>query len=144
MRSNSWDLAFLGVSCHLLGCSLYNDDGHKTVRCASEEALHRSKSSVNIQFSWFLVGLVVFAITFYLGLVGIHSKKVKLSSLAKEFEEMPEDSKSLGDHENPGGGMRYSSQPRHGKQARASTEVTAEGIAAAKSRDIESCPECSR
>uniref|UniRef100_A0A6N2MIR6 Uncharacterized protein n=1 Tax=Salix viminalis TaxID=40686 RepID=A0A6N2MIR6_SALVM len=50
-RSNSWDLAFLGFDV-----------------LASEEALHRSKSSVNIQFSWFLVGLVVFAITFYLGL----------------------------------------------------------------------------
>ncbi|KAG6790966.1 hypothetical protein POTOM_000075 [Populus tomentosa] len=73
------------------GCSLYNDDGHKILRCASEEALHRAKSLVNIQFGWLVVGLTIFAITLYLHLVEKYSKNVKYSSLAKEFEEMPED-----------------------------------------------------
>ena len=77
------------------GCSLYNDDGHKIVRCASEEALHRAKSLVNIQFSWLVNGITIFAITLYLALVEKYSKNVKYSSLAKELEEMPEDSSDI-------------------------------------------------
>ncbi|CAK7339163.1 unnamed protein product [Dovyalis caffra] len=77
------------------GCSIYSDDGHKIVRCDSEEALHRAKSLANILFSWFVVGLTIFAISLYLGLTEIPSKNVKYSSLAKEFEEMHEDSSDI-------------------------------------------------
>jgi hypothetical protein len=77
------------------GCSLYNDDGHKIVRCTSEEALHRAKSLVNIQFGWFVIGITIFAITLYLAMVETYSKNVKYSSLAKEFEEIHEETSDI-------------------------------------------------
>ncbi|KAJ6694631.1 PROTEINASE INHIBITOR I4 SERPIN (DUF716)-RELATED [Salix koriyanagi] len=75
------------------GCLLYNDDGHKIVRCSSEEALHRAKSLANIQFGWLVIGITIFAVTLYLGLVEKHSKGGEYSSvLSKEFEETREES----------------------------------------------------
>ncbi|KAJ9153359.1 hypothetical protein P3X46_026807 [Hevea brasiliensis] len=74
------------------GCALYNDDDHLVIRCDSQEALHRGKSLVNIQFSWFLIGIAIFAISFYLSLFERLGKRVQYySSLPKQFEEMEEE-----------------------------------------------------
>ncbi|KDP44340.1 hypothetical protein JCGZ_19207 [Jatropha curcas] len=77
------------------GCLIHNDDGHIVVKCGSQEALHRAKSLVNILFSWFLIGLTIFSISFYLVLVEKNSKRVQYSSLPKEFEELQEDSNDV-------------------------------------------------
>ncbi|KAF2286259.1 hypothetical protein GH714_012825 [Hevea brasiliensis] len=74
------------------GCALYDEDDHHVVRCGSQESLHRAKSLVNIQFSWLLIGIAIFAISFYLGLVERFGKRVEhYSALPKEFEEMKEE-----------------------------------------------------
>lgn len=76
------------------GCFMYLEDGHKVVRCHDEESLERAKSLVNIEFSWFLIGLGVFAVTFYLVMVKIYGGrdgegylKMSLSSSSEEDEE---------------------------------------------------------
>ncbi|KAJ9183120.1 hypothetical protein P3X46_007026 [Hevea brasiliensis] len=74
------------------GCALYDEDDHHVVRCGSQESLHRAKSLVNIQFSWLLIGIAIFAISFYLGLVERFGKRVEhYSALPKEFEEIKEE-----------------------------------------------------
>ncbi|EEF31507.1 conserved hypothetical protein [Ricinus communis] len=77
------------------GCSLLNEDGHKIVRCSSQDALNRAKSLVNIQFSWFLIGITISSVTFYLGLVKRYGKRVMYSSLPKELEELQEESSDV-------------------------------------------------
>lgn len=42
------------------------EEGHTVVRCKSEEALHRAKSLVNIEFSWILAAVVASSMLFYL------------------------------------------------------------------------------
>lgn len=51
------------------GCFMNREDGHTVVRCSDAKSLQRAISLVNIQFSWFFVGVVVFAMSFYLVLV---------------------------------------------------------------------------
>ncbi|KAJ6430729.1 hypothetical protein OIU84_018273 [Salix udensis] len=86
----------IGLPKSFLGCLLYNDDGHKIVRCSGEEALHRAKSLANIQFGWLVIGITIFAVTLYLGLVEKHSKGGEYSSvLSKEFEETREESSDV-------------------------------------------------
>ncbi|XP_065864466.1 uncharacterized protein [Euphorbia lathyris] len=48
------------------GCFIHLEEGHQVVRCSGEEDLHRAKSLVNIQFSWFLIGFTIFLMSFYL------------------------------------------------------------------------------
>lgn len=43
-----------------------DEDGHWVVRCRSEEALHRAKSLVNIEFSWIFASVVACSMLFYL------------------------------------------------------------------------------
>lgn len=52
---------------HLIskGCFMHEEEGHKVVRCDGKESLHRAKALVNIQFSWLLILLGVFATSFY-------------------------------------------------------------------------------
>lgn len=65
-----------------------HEEGHKVVRCSSHEALHRAKSLVNIQFSWLIIGVTIFAVSFYLVLVNIYGdNKVEYFSLGNEEEE---------------------------------------------------------
>ena len=74
------------------GCFIHSEEGHQVVRCSSDEALHRSKSLVNIQFSWALIAVTIFAMAFFLVLVKIYGKKVKYSTLTKEDDlELEED-----------------------------------------------------
>ncbi|XP_061345559.1 uncharacterized protein LOC133291322 [Gastrolobium bilobum] len=70
------------------GCFMNDEDGRKVVRCSTHEALHRAISLVNIQFSWFLIAVTIFAVSFYLVLVKLYGeKKVDYFSLGNEDEE---------------------------------------------------------
>ena len=44
------------------GCYMNDEDGHMVVRCSSHEALHRAISLVNIEFSWFIIGVLFLGI----------------------------------------------------------------------------------
>ncbi|WCJ32438.1 hypothetical protein M5689_013860 [Euphorbia peplus] len=80
------------------GCFIHLEEGHEVVRCSDEEALHRAKSLVNIQFSWFLIGFTIFTVTFYLVLDKFysHDQKVDYFSLTKLDDQ---DQESLDDVE---------------------------------------------
>ncbi|KAK2976990.1 hypothetical protein RJ640_019210 [Escallonia rubra] len=69
------------------GCFMNLEEGHLVVRCHDHEALHRAKSLVNIEFSWFLIGVTIFAVSVYLALIKIYPEKVEYLSLTK-FEEV--------------------------------------------------------
>lgn len=74
------------------GCFLNHEEGHQVARCHSIEFLHRAKSLVNLQFSWFLVGLTIFIVSLYLGLEKVYGKKgIEYSSLKGIIEEEEED-----------------------------------------------------
>ncbi|OMO80924.1 hypothetical protein CCACVL1_12693 [Corchorus capsularis] len=70
------------------GCSIHSEEGHQVVRCSSDEALHRAKSLVNIQFSWALIVVSIFAMGFYLVLFRFYGEKVEYSTLTKEEEDL--------------------------------------------------------
>ncbi|KAH6784951.1 proteinase inhibitor I4 [Perilla frutescens var. hirtella] len=65
------------------GCFMNLEEGHKVVRCHGEESLERAKSLVNIQFSWYVVGVTIFSMTLYLAMVKLYSEKVEYHSLSK-------------------------------------------------------------
>nr|KYP56217.1 hypothetical protein KK1_002454 [Cajanus cajan] len=54
------------------------------VTCKDDEALHRATTLVNIQFSWMLIGVTLFALSFYLVMVGRYGEKVEYVSLRME------------------------------------------------------------
>lgn len=54
------------------GCFMHDEDGHYVVRCDGHMSLQRAKSLVNIQFSWFLILLSVFAAFFYVLMMRIY------------------------------------------------------------------------
>ncbi|XVF04581.1 hypothetical protein REPUB_Repub05bG0096300 [Reevesia pubescens] len=66
------------------GCFIHSEDGHKVVRCSSDEALHRAKSLVNIQFSWVSIAATNFSMALYLVMVKVYGEKVEYSTLKKE------------------------------------------------------------
>ncbi|GAV89246.1 DUF716 domain-containing protein [Cephalotus follicularis] len=72
------------------GCFMHFEEGHDVVRCSSEEALYRAKSLVNLQFSWFLLGVAIFVVFFHLVLVTTYGEKNEYSTLRKE-EELQEE-----------------------------------------------------
>ena len=65
------------------GCFMNLEEGHQVVRCHGEETLERAKSLVNIQFSWYVVGVIIFSVTIYLVMVRFYSEKVEYQSLSK-------------------------------------------------------------
>lgn len=65
------------------GCFMNLEEGHQVVRCHGEEALERAKSLVNIQFSWYVVGVAIFATTFYLVMIKLYPEEVEYQSLSK-------------------------------------------------------------
>ncbi|GAB4835128.1 hypothetical protein Ancab_000037, partial [Ancistrocladus abbreviatus] len=74
------------------GCSMNVEMGHAVVRCDGGKLLHRAKSLVNIEFSWCLILLCIFAVTFYLLMVkiygdGNHHEYSSVSSKEEEGEE---------------------------------------------------------
>ncbi|KAK9274397.1 hypothetical protein L1049_019211 [Liquidambar formosana] len=68
------------------GCFIHLEEGHDVVRCSDDESLHRAKALVNIQFSWYLIGITIFAVSFYLLLVKKYGENVEYTSLTKELE----------------------------------------------------------
>ncbi|KAL0864181.1 hypothetical protein Bca101_043299 [Brassica carinata] len=82
------------------GCFLHEEEGHQVVRCSSDLALHRAKSLVNIEFSWFFVGTTIFVMSLYLILDGVYGENIEYSSLTnrdqvEEDGEKQEDIESL-------------------------------------------------
>lgn len=69
------------------GCFLNLEEGHQVVRCHGKEALERAKSLVNIQFSWYLIGVTVFAVLIYIVMTKIYGEKVEYQSLTKYDRE---------------------------------------------------------
>lgn len=70
-------------------CFLHIEEGKHTIRCSSVKALHRAISLVNIQFSWFLVIITIFAMWFYIFLQRIYGEKIEYSQLrTKESKNM--------------------------------------------------------
>ncbi|KAI3461873.1 hypothetical protein Pfo_018536 [Paulownia fortunei] len=65
------------------GCFMNLEEGHKVVRCHGEEALERAKSLVNIQFSWYVVGVTIFAVTLYLAMIKLYCEKIEYQTLTK-------------------------------------------------------------
>ncbi|KAL2507966.1 hypothetical protein Fot_31613 [Forsythia ovata] len=72
------------------GCFMNSEDGHIVVRCHGEEALERAKSLVNIEFSWYVMGITVFSLSLYLIMIKLYPEKVEYQSLT-EFEEQEEE-----------------------------------------------------
>ncbi|KAK9154588.1 hypothetical protein Sjap_002068 [Stephania japonica] len=77
------------------GCFMNLEEGHYVVRCEGEHSLHRAKSLVNIQFSWFLSGLSIFALLFYLFVVKVYGQKVEYLSLESKEVYLDDESQDL-------------------------------------------------
>ena len=65
------------------GCFLNFEEGHDVVRCRTDEALDRAKSLVNLQFSWYLTGTVVFVVLFYLQMAKLYPEEPQYLPLVK-------------------------------------------------------------
>ncbi|CAI9761349.1 unnamed protein product [Fraxinus pennsylvanica] len=72
------------------GCFMNLEEDHQVVRCQGEEALGRAKSLVNIQFSWYVVGMTTFSVSLYLIMIKLYPQKVEYRALSK-FEELEEE-----------------------------------------------------
>ncbi|XP_074292610.1 uncharacterized protein LOC141619493 [Silene latifolia] len=82
------------------GCFMHLEEGHKVVRCDGEESLHRAKALVNIQFSWFLILLAVFAAASYMFMMIVYGNRTveyraMLSSSTDEEEDDVEAQKKI-------------------------------------------------
>ncbi|PSR90245.1 Transmembrane protein like [Actinidia chinensis var. chinensis] len=71
------------------GCFMNLEEGHKVVRCGSHEALERARSLVNIEFSWYLVLVIICSMCLYLCLNKIYGEKVEYQTLS-EYEQKEE------------------------------------------------------
>lgn len=47
------------------GCQMVRTEGHYVVKCATQEATMRAKALANLQFNWYLAGIVLFTIVVY-------------------------------------------------------------------------------
>ncbi|KAL1189180.1 hypothetical protein V5N11_032594 [Cardamine amara subsp. amara] len=71
------------------GCFLHIEEGNHTIKCSSQKVLHRAVSLVNIQFSWFLVCVTIFAMWFYIFLQRIYDGKIDYTELrTKESKDI--------------------------------------------------------
>lgn len=82
------------------GCFLHEEEGHQVIKCSSDKALHRAKSLVNIEFSWFFVGITIFVMSLYLILSGLYGENAEYSILitkdkGEESGEEQQDIESL-------------------------------------------------
>ena len=75
------------------------EEGHQVVRCHGKEALERAKSLVNIQFSWYLIGVTIFGLSLYLILHQIYGERIEYESLAK-YEEQEEENYDVESQKN--------------------------------------------
>jgi Family of unknown function (DUF716) len=72
-------------------CYLNIEEGHQVVRCHTAEALDRAKSLVNIEFSWYMTGTVVFAILGYVYLTKLYPEEPDYLPLVRKAEEEEEE-----------------------------------------------------
>ncbi|CAN6828360.1 unnamed protein product [Brassica oleracea var. botrytis] len=96
VRSSS--IAFQGVWLIFLGCMLYipslipkgcfihDENSHQGVKCSTEEALHKAKSLVYIEFSWLFVINTIFVVTLYMILDRVYGENVEYSSLTSNYQ----------------------------------------------------------
>lgn len=73
------------------GCSIHDEGRHLVVKCATEEALHRAKSLVNIEFSWLFVTNTIFVMVLYLIIDRVYGEKVEYSSLTMNNQTEQDD-----------------------------------------------------
>lgn len=52
------------------GCQMERRDDHDVFKCASQEATTRAKALANLQFTWYVAGIVLFTIVFYAKVTG--------------------------------------------------------------------------
>ncbi|KAL3828892.1 hypothetical protein ACJIZ3_017694 [Penstemon smallii] len=64
-------------------CFMNLEEGHKVVRCHGDEALERAKSLVNIQFSWYVIGVIIFSMILYLFMIKLYPEKIEYQTLTK-------------------------------------------------------------
>eukprot|EP01018_Ginkgo_biloba_P005018 Gb_14794 [translate_table: standard] len=57
-------------------CEMHEEDGHYVVRCISEEANMRAKALANLQFNWFLAGIIVFTAIMYIQMVQRYNHRI--------------------------------------------------------------------
>lgn len=81
------------------GCFINMEEGHQVVRCHGEEALERAKSLVNIQFSWYVVGVTISVMTLYLVMIKLYPEKVEYQSLYEDDEDVEAQKKA--NHDQP-------------------------------------------
>ncbi|KAH7838432.1 hypothetical protein Vadar_026328 [Vaccinium darrowii] len=65
------------------GCFMNLEDGHQVVRCHNDEALDRAKSLVNMEFSWYMILVIVSSMCLYLYMIKIYGEKVEYQALSK-------------------------------------------------------------
>ncbi|KAM7279713.1 hypothetical protein ACFE04_006847 [Oxalis oulophora] len=63
------------------GCFMNLEGGRDTLRCSSDEALHRAKALVNLQFCWYSIGLGALVMSFYLSLFKVYDENFEYLSL---------------------------------------------------------------
>ncbi|KAJ4812665.1 hypothetical protein LUZ62_025231 [Rhynchospora pubera] len=73
------------------GCYLNIEEDHQVMRCHTTEALHRAKSLVNIQFSWYMTGTVVLAILGYVYLTKLYPEEPDYLPLVRKTDEEDDD-----------------------------------------------------
>lgn len=73
------------------GCSIHDEGRHLVVKCFTEEALHRAKSLVNIEFSWLFVTNTIFVMMLYLILDRVYGENVEYSSLVMNYQTEQDD-----------------------------------------------------
>ncbi|WOK96136.1 transmembrane protein 45A-like [Canna indica] len=77
------------------GCFMNLEEGHSVVRCHSEEALHRAKSLVNLQFSWYMTAMAIFCMLVYLFLSKAYPEEPQYLPIVRDaVQEEEEDLES--------------------------------------------------
>ncbi|KAJ8461471.1 hypothetical protein OPV22_034397 [Ensete ventricosum] len=66
------------------GCFMNLEEGHTVVRCHTDAALHRAKSLVNLQFSWYMAATAVFSMLLFLFLAKVYPEEPQYLPLLKE------------------------------------------------------------
>ncbi|EXC34497.1 hypothetical protein L484_019094 [Morus notabilis] len=77
-----WTPAFVAK-----GCWMNYEEAHYVVRCDGEASLHRAKSLANLLFSYFVIGVAVFGVYFYLRLVKIYGENDECFSLDSKADK---------------------------------------------------------
>ncbi|ESQ29953.1 hypothetical protein EUTSA_v10012138mg, partial [Eutrema salsugineum] len=73
------------------GCFIHDEEKHLVVKCSTEEALHRAKSLVNIEFSWLFVINKIFVMILYLILDRVYGGNVEDSNLTISYQTEQDD-----------------------------------------------------